>query len=97
MWRGKISLAQADFEQAEKDFSASLALKQDDAHALWGRSLARAKLGKDQESREDRERAIAIDPSLTFAETTIGKGILKDVRGSDESPEFSPLGRKANR
>ncbi len=50
--------------QAFKAYDQAVKLDPDHAHALYGRGLANAKMGKDAEAQADKRRALAINPAL---------------------------------
>jgi len=62
--RGNIRLDSLEFAKACSDYSDSLKLDPNQPVALYNKSIAEARLGRRQDSAEDRRRALALDPSL---------------------------------
>ena len=65
---GHQSLDGRQWEQAEADFTAALAINRRDARSLSGRAIARLCLKKLSEARADIEKAIAIKPLPEYLE-----------------------------
>jgi len=64
-----VYLRQRQFARAAADYTAALADKSDEASSLYGRGLARAKLGLSKDAAADIAQAKANDPKIadTFA------------------------------
>jgi len=82
----------ADFSQAEADFSQAIELDSDFALAYWSRAQVRDKMQRTTDADADRRRAQELDPGLIFSTSDVSKGLIRELyTPSAARGEFSPL------
>ena len=62
--RGLIGLKEGRYQEAYSDYDAAVAEDNENAHALFGRSVAEARLGDSQAAHSDLARAIELAPNI---------------------------------
>lgn len=89
--RGMAYLKIRDMAAATADFGQALALQPRYAPAYYGRGLVHQGLGRTINARDDYERALAIDPSLTSARNALDA--LRSRRAAPARPAAPVPGR----
>ncbi|MDH7973631.1 DUF3857 domain-containing protein [Sphingomonas sp. AR_OL41] len=71
--RGLVWLQRGDWAKAAEDYGSAIALRPRNASSIYGRGLARARLGQAADSKADIAAALRIDPSI--AQVYAGYGL----------------------
>lgn len=84
-YHGIAKLRNGKTAEAEESFSAAIDAKPQFAAAYWQRSRIRRGLGQQEAADRDEQLAAEFDPSLGFANSSIGKNVLESLQTGTET------------